>query len=60
MYDFSTGRAYLGIDKAVETLILEKQITDKDAKQWWNELEEKNKKGLFFLSLVIFIVSGKK
>ena len=60
VYDFSTGRAYLGIDKAVENLILEKQITDKDAKQWWNELEEKNKKGLFFLSLVIFIVSGKK
>lgn len=58
--NLNLAKIYVDLELAVETLVKKKKITDEEAKLWWNELEENDKKGLFYLTLTLFIVSGKK
>ena len=58
--NFNLASLYLDLERAVKSLASENKITNEEATSWVNELKEKDKRGLFYCAMVVFIVSGKK
>jgi len=59
-YDFKTAKYLFMLDNMIEKATTNNEITEGEAKEWLQELEEKDKQGLFYAGMVGFIVTGTK